>query len=461
MTETIVPVQDEDYDPTGMSPTDNEVAAERSVLGAMMLSASAFDDVRGVIEPHDFYRPAHQEIARLIIELRERDEPTDTIAVGGELEARGLITRIGGLPYLHTLISAVPTAANAAFYAEIVKVAANRRALLRASTRLQQIGLDCRAGSSVADDLPSVIQETMDRYEEEVSHVSREPEPFGAHLEGWLEDKLNGEPPETLDTGLADLDRITDVRDGELLVVAARPSIGKSVMAMKLAINTAIAQHKPTLFFALEMTRNELTDRVMAAQCKVDHGKLRSKDISEMDQQMLRTKIDDLRDAPLYIEDGTSISVENIRSTAREYKRKHGLRLLVIDQLGLVEEPAGRKSDTRERAVAEQSKAFRLLAKELGIPVVMVVQINRGPANRTDKTPQLSDLRESGTIEADATQVWLLHRPDFNVPMEQINDEHRLGEVQIVVAKNRAGRTGDAWFAFQGARQDIADMPSS
>lgn len=463
MTEAIIPVDTSDFDDDPMSPTAAELAAEQAVLGAMMLSTdgSAVNEVRSIIEPGDFYRPAHQEIARLIVERHERDQPADTISVASELDARGLIQRIGGLPYLHTLIAGVPTTANVGYYAEIVKTAANRRALLRTAIQLQQLGSACKAGDPAAEDLPSVVGEVMDRFEREVSTTVREPEPFGAHLEEWFESKLDGELPKTLDTGLADLDRITNVRDGDLLVVAARPSIGKSIMAMQLAQNAAIKQNTPVLFFALEMTREELTDRIMAAQCKVDHGRLRNKTLTETDQQMIRAKMPDLRDAPLYIEDGVGITAERICAMAREYKRKYGLGLLVIDQLSLVEESPGRKSDTRERAVAEQSKKFRLLAKELMIPVVMVVQINRGPANRTDKTPQLSDLRESGSIEADATQVWLLHRPEFGVPTEQLLPEHRQGEVQILVAKNRGGQTGDAWFAFLGGRQAIADMPRS
>lgn len=473
MTETIIPVEDEDFDydpdrmsphqdPSGIIPTDNELLAEQSVLGAMMLSPEAVESVRSIVSPEDFYRPMHQVIARLILELRDSQKPTDTITVSSEVEARDLAKNIGGLPYLHTLIHHVPTAANAAHYAEIVRAASNRRALIRASERLREIGLACRAGSSVAEDVPGAVSDTMERYEQEINPVTREPAPFGADLDDWWEDKLNGELPKSLSTGLADLDRITDVRDGELLVIAARPSIGKSIMAMKLAQNAAISHHVPTLFFALEMTKGELTDRVMAAQCGVDHGNLRNKTLTEGEQQKIRATMDDLRDAPLWIEDGSAVTAERICAMAREYKRQHGLGLLVIDQLSLLEETPGRKSDTRERVVAEQSRKFRLLAKELDIPVVMVVQINRSPAGRTDKTPQLSDLRESGAIEADATQVWLLHRPDFGVPYDQLNpDEHHPGEVQILVAKNRGGKTGDAWFAFLGHRQDISDMPRS
>lgn len=441
--------------PVEVDQPPHDEQAEQSVLGGMLLSPTLVDDVRMLLDAGHFYLPKHQAIFTAITSVHDRGEPADAVTVLAELERNGDLPRVGGAPYLHTLVSMVPAIASVPYHAAIVRQRATDRARIRLATRIHTYATTATGDPAEQEDR---LRALFEQYEDEVRVHSASSRAFGDGLDTWWDEKVNGAPPAALSTGLNDLDELTDLRAGELLVIGARPSIGKTMMALKLARHTA-KRGKPVLFVALEMTRNELRDRVVAAECGIDHRTLRDHTLTDWDKKRIMDKWDSLVDLPLYIEDPSSLSIGGVRTLARDYRRRHGIELVVIDYLGLLSPDTSDKNATRERQVAEMSRSAKLLAKELGIPVVLVHQINRNPTQRADQTPQLSDLRESGAIEADANQVWLLHRPEFSAPPEErLLPHNHPGEVQVIVAKNRGGRTGAVWCAFQAARQDISNL---
>lgn len=466
MSETMMPAQLIEHedgalsDPDGMVPPEEVLAAERAALGGMLMNPALIADVLGVyVRPEQFFRPAHAVLARTIAAMAEAGKPVDAVMLVNELDPTEL-QRIGGAAYVHTLLASVPTATagNVTYYAEIVAQHARKRATIRAGMRLQQLGKghdpDTDAGV-----LTDRVRSIIDEYESEAAGAAAGPEPIGADFDDWLAEKLDGREPVTYPTGLSDLDAITGVRPGELLVVAARPSIGKTLLALRLAVRTA-QQGSPVLFVSLEMTRAELLDRIVAAVCRIEHEHLRAKTLTDEDRRRLAAHRDELRSLPLYVEDSSEMTMGQIRALARDYQRHQQVEMTVIDYLGLLRPEQGAKAaESRERQVAEMSGGSKSLAKELQMPVVLVAQINRGAEHRADKRPQLSDLRESGAIEADANQVWLLHRPEFTAPEEEkMHPDNHPGEVEINVAKNRGGRTGAAWFAFRPHHQDVSNL---
>ncbi len=433
----------------------HDALAEQAVLGALLLNSSVLPEVLAIAPVQAFYLPKHAAILSAIISLHESGTPADPVMVAGELERSGDLARVGGAPYLHTLIATVPTVASAPHYAKLVREKHVARQRLALASRIEQYAL-------IADGEPEEQEERLrglvDDYTTQVRFTEARSTAIGDHLDSWLDKRLNGEPPAALTTGLSDLDRITDMRPGELIVIGARPSIGKTLLGLRLARHAARNGHS-ALVMALEMSRDELMDRVVSAECRIRHDSIRAHELTKDDQDRLVRRWDQLKSMPLYIEDPSEATMSEIKGLAREYHRRHQIELLVIDYLGLVTPDAGGADATRERQVAEMSRAAKQLAKELGIVVVLVHQVNRNPSNRSDPTPQLSDLRESGAIEADANQVWLLHRPEFSASEdEKARAENHPGEVQIIVAKNRGGQTGATWCAFQGCYQDIRDL---
>lgn len=446
-------------------PTEIEMAAERSMLGAMLLGPdSAIPDVEAVLTPRHLFRPAHQTIMAAILSLSDRGEPVDPITVSDLLERRRELQKVGGPAYMHTLIHEAPTAANAGYWAEIVLESANRRAAHRLATRIQQVA-DVRAGTG--DDegvtVSGLIDEAMEEYYADTAGRTTGLTSIGTHVGSWLEAKQDPTPPPGLSTGLADLDAFTRLPPGELIVVAARPGIGKTVLGLKLARRTALWAGLPVLVVSLEMSREELIDRLFAAEARVNHDHIRDKRFTHDDWDRIGRQVEAITNAPLYVEDKPDISIDDIRAMAREHHRNNGgLSLIVIDYLQLIRPRTHRRDSTREREVAEMSRALKMLAKELEVPIVLLAQLNRGPETRGDKVPVTSDLRESGAIEQDANQVWLMHRPEYGVPPEKIEAnnaaDYHLGEVQIIVGKNRSGRTGAPWFQWSGGWQDIHDL---
>jgi replicative DNA helicase len=603
----------------------HDVAAEQCVLGGMLLSKDAISDVIEVIRPTDHYRPAHQLIHEAILDLYGRGEPADAITVANELTRRGEIARVGGGPYLHTLIASVPTAANAGYYARIVRERAILRRLVEAGTRIVQFGY---AGEADADDLVDRAQAEVyavtDRRTSEDYHSLSEIMP-GALDEieaiGSRGGVLTGVP-----TGFSDLDSLTNgLHPGQMIVIAARPAVGKalaldtplptptgwttmgevrvgdhligadgkptqvvaatevmhgrpcyevefddgeviiadenhqwltwnsprgfsglvppqvvttgaiartlrrdmalrrsnhavaltapierpvssrpvpgrslgpvpgehprwryiadvravpsrpvrcvevdskdhlylagrgmipthnSTLALDFARAAAIKHNLATVLFSLEMGRNEITMRLLSAEARVPLSTMRTGQMNDDDWARLARRMSEVADAPLFIDDSPNMSLMEIRAKCRRLKQRNDLKFVIIDYLQLMSSP--KRVENRQQEVSEMSRSLKLLAKELEVPVIALSQLNRGPEQRTDKKPLLSDLRESGSIEQDSDVVILLHREDMYE-----RESPRAGEADLIVAKHRNGPTMTVTVAFQGHYSRFVDM---
>ena len=589
-----VPPPTEDF---GRQPPQDE-AAEQAVLGGMLLSKDAIADVLERLRPGDFYRPNHQNVYDAILDLYGRGEPADAVTVAAELDRRGLLRRIGGAPYLHTLISTVPTAANAGFYAGIVAEKALLRRLVEAGTRVVQYGYAGAEGSDVA--------EVVDRAQAEIYDVTdrRMSDDF-VPLEDLLQPTMDeidaiashGGIARGVPTGFVELDDVTNgLHPGQMIIVAARPGVGKAlsldtplptptgwttmgdvavgdwllgadgrptlVMAatgvmlgrpcyevefsdgtrivadaqhqwptgygsrttaelrcgldtiaaagslgrfderravatlmspvlqidamrrvrtvpvrcvevdnaahLYLAGRGMVPTHNSTLaldflrscsiknrlasvVFSLEMSRSEIVMRLLSAEAKIKLADMRSGRMSDDDWTRLARRMSEISEAPLYIDDSPNLTMMEIRAKARRLKQRADLRLIVVDYMQLM--TSGKKFESRQQEVSEFSRSMKLLAKELEVPVVAISQLNRGPEQRTDKKPMLSDLRESGSLEQDSDVVILLHRPDA---FER--DDPRGGEADLILAKHRNGPTKTITVAHQLHLSRFANM---
>ena len=429
----------------------NDVAAEQSVLGAMLLSKDAIADVVEVLREADFYRPAHAAIFGTILDLYGRGEPADAVTVAADLTRAGDIGRIGGAPYLHTLVSMVSTAANANYYGRIVREQAILRRLVEAGTRIVQMGY---TGTGEVDDM-------VDRAQAEVYDVTdrRTSEDY-APLKDLMGDTLieieaianRGGEMIGVPTGFSDLDDITNgLHPGQLIIVAARPAIGKSTLGLDIARAASIKNGLASVIFSLEMSRNEIVMRLLSAEAQVPMHHMRSGTMSDADWNKLAGRMGVVSEAPMFIDDSPNMTLMEIRAKCRRLKQRHDLRLVIVDYLQLM--TSGKRVESRQQEVSEFSRSLKLLAKELAVPVIAISQLNRGPEQRVDKKPMLSDLRESGSLEQDADMVILLHREDAYEP-----ESPRAGEADFIIAKHRNGPTGKVTVAFQGHYSRFVDM---
>jgi replicative DNA helicase len=440
------------YDASFERTPPNNIEAEQSVLGGMLLSKDAIADVIEVLRADDFYRPAHQIIYDVILDLYGRGEPADIVTVFDELSNRGEVGRIGGAPYLHTLTAVVPTAANAGYYAKIVREQAILRRLIEAGTRIVSYGYGGQ-GEEV-DDLVDRAQAEI--YKVTERRTSEDYLPLAEIMPGALDEieaigsragQMVGVP-----TGFQDLDALTNgLHPGQMIVVAARPAIGKSTLGLDFARSAAIKHGLTTVVFSLEMSRNEITMRLLSAEARVALHTMRSGMMNDEDWTRLARRMSEVAEAPLFIDDSPNMSMMEIRAKCRRLKQRHDLRFVIVDYLQLMSSP--KKTESRQQEVSEISRALKLLAKELEVPVIAISQLNRGPEQRTDKRPQVSDLRESGSIEQDADVVILLHREDAYE-----RESPRAGEADLIVAKHRNGPTATVTVAFQGHYSRFVDM---
>src|SRR6478609_6612121 len=432
-----------------MPPQDND--AEQSVIGSMLLSKDAIADVIEAVRGTDFYRPAHETIFDAMVDLYGRGEPVDPITTTAELQRRGELVKIGGAPYLHTISASVPIAANASYYAEIVREKAILRRLVDAGTRIVQYGY---AGEGEVDDLVDAAQAEV--YKVTDRRSSEDYAPLSEIMDGVLDEieaignreaGLYGVP-----TGFVELDELTNgLHSGQMIIVAARPAMGKSTLALDLCRAASIQNNLTSCFFSLEMTRSEITMRLLSAEAKVPLNHIRNGNMTDDDWAKLARKMGEVSSAPMFIDDSPNMTMMEIRAKARRLRQKHDLKLIVIDYLQLM--TSGKKVESRQVEVSEFSRQIKLLAKELEVPVIALSQLNRGPEQRADKRPMVSDLRESGSIEQDADIVMLLHREDVYE-----KESPRAGEADIIVAKHRNGPTRDVVVSFQGHYSRFVDM---
>ena len=429
----------------------NDIAAEQSVLGAMLLSKDAIADVVETIRADDFYRPAHTTIYDVILDLYGRGEPADAVTVASELTKLGESSRVGGPSYLHTLVSMVPTAANANYYARIVREQAILRRLVTAGTRIVHMGY---SGQGEVDDVVDRAQAEV--YEVTERRTAEDYAPLSDIMQGTLNEieaisnrdgEMVGVP-----TGFSELDALTNgLHAGQLIILAARPALGKSTLGLDICRNASIKHGITSVIFSLEMARNEIVMRLLSAEAQVSLQHMRSGQMTESDWAKLANKMGVVSEAPLFIDDSPNMTLMEIRAKCRRLKQRHNLKLVVVDYLLLM--TSGKRVESRQQEVSDFSRSLKLLAKELEVPVIAISQLNRGPEQRQDKRPMLSDLRESGSLEQDADMVVLLHREDFYE-----RESPRAGEADFIVAKHRNGPTANLTVAFQGHYSRFVDM---
>jgi replicative DNA helicase len=416
--------------------------AELAVLGAILIDPSSVDDVAGILSAEDFYRDAHREVFEAVIELLNQGggHQIDVITVSEQLRHRGTLDNVGGLAFLMELAQVVPTAAHAVYYAEIVHEKAVLRRLIETGSRV--VGMAFQAETPPDE----ILEQAQHALSELAQKGRREPERLHRVLVQALErvEKLAGQNGLAgLSTGFPDLDRLTSgLQPADFLVVAARPSMGKTNFCLNIARHVALRERATVAIFSLEMSREQLAMRLMAAEADIDGQRLRNGDLGEEQWQRLTQALGRLGDAPIYIDDSAGLSPLELAAKARALHRRIPLGLIIIDYLQLM---SGRqRSENRQQEISEISRSLKGLARELDVPVLTLSQLSRAVESRTDKHPMLSDLRESGAIEQDADLVAFIYRDDYYV-----KDSESQGQAEVIVAKQRNGPTGTVHLAFR------------
>lgn len=419
-----------------------DVDAERSVLGAMLLDEAAVSEVMALIKAADFYRPGHARIFEGMTSLYERSEPIDEITVAAELRARGSIEAIGGASYLATLTESVPTSANAGYYAKIVLNRALTRRLISAASTIAGSGYDRSAEIDVLLDeaQAKIFEITSARDQRDFVAMRDIVKPAFIQIEKLYSNK---EPITGVATGFSDLDRITaGLQPSDLIIVAGRPSMGKTAFALNVAQNAATKSNTPCAVFSLEMSKEQLVMRMMCSEARLDSQRARGGAFTPTDWPRLAQAAGTLSAAPIYIDDTGSIAILEMRAKARRLQAEKGLGLIVVDYLQLMR-GRGSGNEGREREISEISRGLKALAKELRVPVVALSQLNRSLEQRQDKRPMLSDLRESGAIEQDADVIMFVYRDDYYNPA---SEDKNIAE--IIIGKQRNGPTDTVKLRF-------------
>ncbi|MGW1533915.1 replicative DNA helicase [Streptomyces aureus] len=429
-----------------------DTTAEQCVLGGMLLSKRAIAEVLEVTEPEDFYRPQHETIYRSIVDLYGRNQPADPITVASQLRELGLLDKVGGATYLSACVQATPTAANAEYYAEIVRDCAIRRRIVEAGHRITAIGFDGEGEAQAAVDRAQVeLAAVVKAREEADSALLGEDLPdVVAELEKLqTEGRAIGIP-----TGFKDLDYLTHgLHPGQMIIIAGRPGLGKSTLGVDFLRAACLRDKIPAAFFSLEMSRREVQHRIISAEAMIGLHKIRGGTMTDRDWAAFANRTQALAAAPLTIDATPNRTVTQIKGRCRQIKQRTGLGLVVVDYLQLLDTPGKKRPENRQVEVSEMSRGIKLMAKELDVPVVVLCQLNRGPEQRQDKRPQLADLRESGSLEQDADLVILVHREDAYE-----RDSPRAGETDLIVAKHRAGPLSTITVAAQLHYSRFCDM---
>jgi len=416
--------------------------AEMAVLCSMLIEEEAISHAFEILSEDAFYKQAHRLIFRAIVNLYSNSKAVDLVTLVEELKKKGELEDIGGINYLTTLSTYVPTAANVRHYAKIVKDKSMLRNLISSATTIL----------SEAYDGQDEARELLDKAERMIFEISSKKIEGGfVSLKEIIKDSI-----ETIDslyqrktnitgiaTGFDDFDKMTSgLHEGELIVVAGRPSMGKSALACCIAEHVGIALKQPVAIFSLEMSKESLAQRMLCSHARVDASRVRTGFLSQSDWPHLVNAAGKFSEAPIFIDDSSALSALELRGKARRLKSQHDLKLIIVDYLQLMDSPSMR-SEGRQQEIADISRSLKALAKELNVPLIAVSQLSRKPEGRDDKRPQLADLRESGAIEQDADLVLLLFREEFYAP----TDENR-GIAELMIAKQRNGPTGPIKLAF-------------
>lgn len=416
--------------------------AEQAVLGALFLSSDAMIVVSEMLNADDFYRPSHRKIFTSMLEITSKGDPIDLITVTSHLQTQGHLDEVGGVVYLASLTNAVPTAANVDYYSEIVREKSVLRRLINVATEIAATGY---SGTSEVTEILDVAEKQI--FELTQSKILRGFTPIKdilvssfERLEFLYNQKggLTGVP-----SGYPDLDQMTSgFQKSDLIIVAARPSVGKTAFALNVAQNAAVRSNQPVAIFSLEMSKEQLVQRILCSEANIDAGRMRTGFLEESDWPKLTMAIAALSDAPIYIDDTPGITVAEIRSKCRRLQAEKGLGMIMIDYLQLIHGRAG-KTDNRQQEVSEISRTLKQIARELSVPVIALSQLSRSVEQRQDKRPMMSDIRESGSIEQDADIVAFLYRDDYYDP-----ESEKKNIIEIIIAKQRNGPTGKVELVF-------------
>lgn len=414
--------------------------AERSVLGAILIHNAALDDVAEVVFEPDFYRHAHRRIYAHIVQLAHANEPIDFVTLKDALMRSGELDEVGGPAYLSSLVDGLPHSSNVGYYAKIVREKATLREVIAAASKA--VARAYEDSDPAADILDSVQQELFSIAAAQRRGLVPMPEVVGELFQ--LLDKLSTQrgPVTGVSLGLTDLDYLTaGLQKSDLVILAARPSMGKTALAVGGAFYAATVQKKHVAVFSLEMSRTQLGLRQLSAEARIDGHRLRTGMIRESEWEKITNALAKMNDATLHIDDSCAMSVTQMRAQARKQKVSTGLDLVVVDYVQLMDS-RGEDGENRTQQLATISRGLKLLAKDLDVPVLLLSQLNRELEKRADKRPMLSDLRESGALEQDADVVMFLYR-------ESVYDESAdPARAEIIVAKQRSGPTGTAFCAF-------------
>lgn len=424
----------------------HSVEAEQAVLGGLLLDNSTWDAIADRLHAEDFYRRDHQQIFAAIAELSRRNEPSDAVTLAEFLAAKGDGEETGGLAYLAGLARDTPTAANIRAYADIVRERSLLRQLIRVSGEIAASAYESegRTAKELVDGAEQLVFAIAEQGRRTTSGFVPLREVLGATIDRLdmlhqSQGQLTG-----VSTGYADLDRMTaGLQPGDLIIVAGRPSMGKTTLALNIAENAAIAASTAVAVFSMEMSREQLSMRMISSLGRVDQSHLRTGNFGDEDWARINSAIAQMKSAPIYIDDSAALTPTEVRARARRLTREQPLGLIVIDYLQLMQVPGTKENRATE--ISEISRSLKALAKELKVPVIALSQLNRSVEQRTDKKPVMSDLRESGALEQDADLIMMIYREEVYEP-----DTPRKGIADIIIAKQRNGPTGEVHLTFLG-----------
>jgi replicative DNA helicase len=427
---------------------------EKIVLGALMLEKDAYSEISEILKPECFYDRRHELIFKAIVDLAFSLRPIDMLTVTEQLKKNGALQDIGGLPYISELTTNVASTVHLEFHAKIIAQKYIARELIHFSGRIQGQAFD--ETIDIEDLMQEAEAQLFDISQQNIKKEALQINPVikeaisAIQKAAQRKEGLSG-----LSSGFTELDRITSGwQNSDLVIIAARPAMGKTALVLSMAKNMAVNFKIPVALFSLEMSNVQLVNRLITNVCEIQGDKIKSGRLERYEWDQLDIKVNELFDAPIYVDDTPSLSVFELRTKARRLVREHGIRCIVIDYLQLMN-ASGMSFGSREQEVSTISRSLKGLAKELNIPIIALSQLNRGVEARSGaegKRPQLSDLRESGAIEQDADMVCFIHRPEYYGIMELVDNGQPIdtrGLAEIIVAKHRNGAIGDLWLAFK------------
>ncbi|KAB3532190.1 replicative DNA helicase [Alkaliphilus serpentinus] len=428
----------------------HSIEAEQSVLGSMLLDREAILTALEVLKPEDFYKEAHREICLAILNLFNRNEPVDLVTLTEELKSKGILEAIGGIPYISSLTSVVPITSNVKYYAEIVEKKATLRNLIRTSEEIIQLGYstEVEVQEAIEQAQKNIYDLSQNRFREGFTPINELLSKTFDQIENLYENKkgITG-----MTTGFLDLDtKLSGLHPTDLILVAARPAMGKSAFSLNLAQNAAIKAGASVAIFSLEMSKEQLMLRVLASESMVELSKIQTGNLNEEEWGKIAQAMIPLSRAEIYFDDTPGITVMEMRSKCRRLKMEKGLDLVLVDYLQLMQ--GDRRTENRQQEISAISRNLKIMAKELECPVIALSQLSRAPELRADHRPILSDLRESGAIEQDADLVMFLYRDEYYHP-----DGDKKNLAEVIVAKHRHGETGTTELLWLGQYQKFLD----